>query len=466
MKIKATLSSLLMIAFTCTVLLAQEKPSPKIDKALEEQAYTLGTQAYIYGYTLNELYRTMYELAIDPKRKTKGSVNEFNHIRNVATAKDDWVVTPNNDTLYSRGFFDLSNGPLVLTIPKIEGDRLFYFPIGDFYHNIFHKITKTEQGDNAPGSYALLPPGWEGILPEGLTRIEAPTPYIWILARTLVAPNAKDVAAVNALQDKYTVSTLKDWEAGKVTDFEANPSDYPVYSKKDSEDALVWFDTFNQLMRLNPPFVRDQSLIEQLRRIGLHPEQDFDPKTADPAIVAGLKRAATTAKSIISRATKQVEVIDGWTGYNNYADYGLDYVNRAAAGMVGLLASDSAMTMARLAFTDGEDELLDGSNSYTLTFSTPPPVEDFWSLTVYKVSDGFLVDNPIDRYAMGDRTEGMKLNKDGSLTIHFSSEEPKEGRSNWLPIPKEPFYIALRMYYPSSSAQNGSWIASGLKRNK
>ena len=452
-------AALLVFASSATVPAQAET-----DTALEEQAYTLGTQAYIFGYTLNELFRTMYELAIDPDRETKGSVNEFNHIRKVATADDDWVVTPNNDTLYSRNFLDLSGGPLVLTVPEFDDGRAFYFPVGDFYHNIFYKITRTETGDKAPGAYALVPPGWQGILPEDLTRVEAPTPYIWILARTLVAPTPEDMATVNALQDKFAVATLDDWRAGKVTDFDADPADYPVYSRIEAADPLMWFDVFNELMRRNPPFLRDQALVEQLRQIGLHPEQDFDPKTADPAILAGLKRAADSALGIIERASQQVDIVNGFSGYNNFADYGVDYVNRAAAGMAGLLASDSVMTLARIAFTDVEGKPLDGNNNYTLTFEVLPPAEDFWSLTVYKQASGFLVDNPIDRYSIGDRTEGLVIGEDGSLVIHFSNEEPKAGQENWLPIPTEPFYVALRLYYPGFAAQNGSWVVPGLER--
>jgi hypothetical protein len=444
-------------------LAAQDKAA-KVDKVLEEQAYTLGTQAYIFGFTLNELYRSMYEIVIDPKREGKASVNEFNHIRDLATPEDEWVVTPNNDTLYSRAFLDLSGGPLVLTIPEIGDGRIFYFPMGDAYHNIFYKVTKTETGAGAAGDYALLPPGWKGLLPEGLTRVEAPTPHVWILGRTLVSPTPEDVAAVNALQDKYTISTLADWTAGKVTDFEADPADYPVYTRKDSADPMKYFDVLNEMMRRNPPFPRDLAFVEQLRRIGLHPEQDFNPETADPAIVAGLTRAVETARAMLKRRMQEIDVVNGFAAFENPSDYGIDYLNRAAAGFIGLLASDSGMTTARPGFTDMYGKPLDGSKStYTLTFKELPPVDDFWSLTVYRKASGFLAKNPLNRYSFGDRTEGLKLGEDGSLTIQFSSDEPKEGAANWLPIPEEPFYVVLRTYYPKFAARNGTWIVPGLK---
>lgn len=175
------------------------------DKAQEELAYTIGVQAYVYGYPTMDLYRTFYEGTLDPMRGHDRTLNEFNFSRQLVTADDDWVVTPNNDTLYNRAFLDLREEPIILQIPEM-GKRPYWFPIGDMYHNLNASLSWDSVGPQG-GAFALVPPSWQGVLPEGVRRVDVRTPMIWFIGRYYVA-GPDDVPAVTALQDKTRLIPL------------------------------------------------------------------------------------------------------------------------------------------------------------------------------------------------------------------------------------------------------------------
>ena len=197
---------LLSVSIFWNITIAQESPA---EKAREDLAYTIGVQSYIYGYATVELYRTMYEQSLDPNNENKVGINEYSHVRKLATPEDTWVVTPNNDTYYSRAWLDLSKEPIILHIPEIK-NRFFAFPIGDFYHDAVATLGWWNVGENG-GDFALTAPNWQGVLPEGVENVEVSTPLCWILARTLAIDEPNSVESLNALQDKYTLTPLLAW---------------------------------------------------------------------------------------------------------------------------------------------------------------------------------------------------------------------------------------------------------------
>jgi hypothetical protein len=428
--------------------------------AKENLAYTIGIQAYIYGYATVELYRTFFEQAIDPNRGHSVGVNELNHIRKLVTPQDTWVVTPNNDTLYSRAWLDLSYEPIILHIPPIK-DRFFVFPIGDFYHDAVASLGWWNVGHNG-GDFALVAPGWQGVLPAGVERVDVSTPMCWLIARTLTSGEPDDIEYVNSLQDQYTLTPLSQWGKPDKSD-QVSGSEYPVWNK---DDSLNFFVILNEMLRRNPPRPADEGLVATFKEISLHPTQQFDSDSIPDAVRRGLERAIPDAQSIMAvKGQTMAEIVNGWLFLPGPKTFGTDYLFRAALEEVALLHGESAMQVGYIGNLDGQGRLLDGNHDYEIHFEVTPPVFGFWSLTLYDGTTKLLVDNPINRYAIGDRTKGIQYGEDGSLTIFLSNQKPGgDAAANWLPVPKGPFYTVIRAYNAGPEVFNGTWSPPPIRR--
>jgi hypothetical protein len=434
----------------------------------EELAYALGVQAYLYGQPIMDLYRTFWENTLDPKRGHDRTLNEFNFVRKLVTAKDTWVVSPNNDTLYARGFLDLTDEPIVLHIPDM-GTRKYWYPLGDMYHMLYHRISWVTVGFKG-GDYALLPPGWQGVLPEGMGRFEMTTPMMWSLGRVQV-DGEKDVPAVNKLQDKTFLVPLSQWKKGmtKAPRAKVDPSRYPKMTNADMPDAEKFFTVMNEMLRRNPPVGDAEYLRGWLREIHLDPDQQFVWKDLDEATQKGLTRAAKDALAIIAAREKTfAPPVNGWIPAIMPGDQSNMPVYHAAVTKLGLLYSQKEVSTYHVGYVDGDGKPLDGSSSYTLKLAPPPPVEAFWSLTMYDAKTKLFVDNPSNRYSIGDRTAGLKTQKDSSVTITISATEPSDAdaKANWLPAPKGPFYMVLREYSPGPAVLNGGWLPPKIEAAK
>ncbi len=431
-------------------------------KAQENLAYTIGVQAYIYGFATVELYRTLYQQVIDPNRGHSVGVNEFNHIRKLTTPKDTWVVSPNNDTLYSRAWLDLRKEPIILHIPSIK-DRFYVFPIGDFFHDAVASLGWWNVGQKG-GDFALVAPGWQGVLPAGVERVDVSTPMCWLLARTLTSGEPEDIDYVNSLQDQYSLTPLSQWGKTGASKQGADQK-YPIWNEK---DPLNFFVILNEMLRYNSPRPADEGLVATFKEIGLHPTQQFDSDSVNEAVRSGLMRAIPDAQGIMAiKGRSMAEIINGWLFLPGPKVFGTDYLFRAALEAVALLHGESEMTVGYIGNVDGQGKPLDGTHNYQLHFDVPPPVLGFWSLTLYDGKTKLLVDNPIDRYSIGDRTEGIKYGKDGSLTIYLRNGKPDgDASANWLPAPKGPFYVVIRAYNAGPEVFNGSWSPPPVRRVK
>ena len=434
----------------------------KVDHT-EQLAYTIGVQAYIFGYPMMDLYRTLYETSLDPKRDHDRTLNEFFFFRRLITSEDDWVVTPNEDTLYHRAFLDLSEEPVVLVIPKM-GKRPYWFPVSNMYHNFDANLSWDTIGEQG-GNYALCPPGWAGVLPDGVKRIDVSTRMIWTLGRYAV--NGKeDIPAVNALQDKTRLVPLSQWGKSRVRRPKVERKNYPKFTREDLTDGSKYFTVLNEMLRRNPPPGKAAGVLSSFREIGLHPTQQFEIAKLSPAVQRGLKRAATDGHRFIrERMDRSLPIINGWMQGRVPKDMSHDPVNHAAIAMLGLLYNPIEVSTYDVAFVDGKGAPLDGRKRYVLKFDPPPPVNAFWSLTMYSVANKLFVKNPISRYSVGDRTTGLVYGKDGSLEIYLQDEEPSDQtqRANWLPAPSEPFYMVMRHYSPRHPIVTGDWRSNGIE---
>jgi hypothetical protein len=220
------------------------------------------------------------------------------------------------------------------------------------------------------------------------------------------------------------------------------------------------------MLRSNPPRPADEGLVATFKEIGLHPTQQFDSESVEDAVHRGLTRAIKDAQGIMAiKGQSMAEIINGWLFLPGPKEFGTDYLFRAALEAVALLHGESAMQVGYIGNVDGQGKLLDGHYDYELKFDIPPPVFGFWSLTLYDGKSKLLVDNPINRYSIGDRTEGIQYGKDGSLTIHLRHQKPGgDFAENWLPAPKGPFYVVIRAYNAGPEIFNGSWVPPLIKK--
>jgi hypothetical protein len=353
----------------------------------------------------------------------------------------------------------------VLHIPGM-GERNFWFPLGNMYHNLYDHLSWDTIGFKG-GDYALCAPGWQGLLPDGVQRVVMSTPMMWTLGRYSVA-GKKDVPAVNALQDKTWLVPLSKWKKDMTSAPRAkvDPSRYPVFTRKDMNNAQKFFTVMNEMLRRNPPVGESHALLAWFREINLHPDQRFDWNKLDSATQKGLTRATKDALSIIGQREKSFAApVNGWIPAIMNGDQSDQPIYHAATTKLGLLYSQKEVSTYHVGFVDGDGKPLDGSNTYTVRLAPPPPVEAFWSLTMYDAKTKLFIENKINRYAFGDRTPGLQKEKDGSLTIHLQNDEPTDSKAkaNWLPSPKGSFYVVLREYSPKAAILTREWVPPAIQ---
>lgn len=437
----------------------------------ENHAYTLGVQAYVFGFPYVYLPSLRWSWVTVPKPAggvtPYAPLNHFHHVRNVADATYRDGGSPNNDTLYSIAWVDVGKEPVILTHPDM-GDRYFTFELACLDSDNFAYVGKRTTGGKA-GSFALVGPGWKGTLPDGVKLLPASrTSSILILGRTLVSGKA-DVPAVNALQDQYALTPLSLWGKKDAT----LPGSRDVWAPfNPASDPLAEWKTMNRAMTEDPPEQRLSALTTFFRSIGVGPGQDVDK--LDEASKRGLARAAVDGRKLLNGAIssgvlgKQVHNWNippsamGRAGLHN------DFLLRGSLQCLGgIIANDPEEAVYYNTSKDGAGQAFDGSRKYTLRFAPGqlPKVNGFWSITLYDPTYN-LTPNPIDRYSIGDRAPDLKKDPDGGLTIYVQSESPgKDKESNWLPSTKAGgFLMIMRTYMPGEEIVRQSWAPPPVVR--
>jgi hypothetical protein len=439
-------------------------PTTTVDTITEQEAYEIGVEAYTYFYPLVLMDVTRRQAVNVEAGKTvgRGPMNTFSHIRAYPAADFRDVVRPNFDTLYSAAWLDLTKGPVVIGTPDTHG-RYYLLPMIDMWSDVFACPGKRTTGTGA-GRFAVVPPGWEGTLSEDLQRIDAPTPYVWIIGRTQTN-GVKDYDAVHQVQDGYTITPLsqlgKAPQPAKVTIDPTVDMKTPPMTQVDTMTAEQYFAYAAELLRVNPPHITDQPIIARMRRIGIEPGKSFSLAKADPAARRGLERAAPDAfKAMKMKSPTLARVVNGWQmNTDTMGVYGNYYLKRAIVAWVGLGANLPEDAVYPLCIGDADGRPLTGENNYVLHFakSELPPAGAFWSVTMYD-AEGFQVANTLNRFAIGDRDE-LKYNADGSLDLYFQAKSPgADKESNWLPAPASGAVgLTMRLYAPKPQVLDGRW---------
>jgi hypothetical protein len=436
------------------------------DPSEEEQ---IAREAYIYFYPLVTMGLTLRQStnANPGKRPGAGPMNGFSHFRAFPDA--DWksVVRPNFDTLYSFAYLDLSIEPMVVTVPD-TGGRHYMLPMYDMWSDIFAVPGKRTTG-TGPGDFVVAGPGWSGALSPKVQRIDAPTPFVWVIGRTQTN-GPKDYEAVRQVQDGYRITPLSRWPSSFTPEASIDPSvdtTTPPLETVNRMGAEEFFRYALDLAKLNRPHVTDQPILARMRRLGILVGQSFDLSQTDSVVRAALTAAPRAALQMMAAAAPRIaRVVNGWQmNTDTMGVYGTFYLKRAIVAMTGLGANLPEDAVYPLCLSDADGKPLNGVNRYSLHFEreTLPPTEAFWSITMYDAS-GFQVANPVNRFALGDRDD-LHYNNDGSLDIWIQHDSPgglKE--SNWLPAPVGQLGVTMRIYAPKPEVLDGRWAPPSVQR--
>jgi hypothetical protein len=434
-----------------------------------EEARDIAEEAYIYFYPLvtMDVTRKVLTSVETGQVPGRGPMNQFHHIRTFPTADMKDVVRPNFDTLYSSAWLDLTHGPVLISTPDTK-ERYYLLPMLDMWTDVFASPGKRTTGTTAK-QYVVAPADWQGKIPAGAERIDAPTPYVWIIGRTQTN-GTQDFAAVNSIQNGFTITPLETpaQEPGSPAPINTPNIDAvtPPLDQVNRMPALDYFRYAVELMKLNKPHITDQTLLFRLEKLGIVPGKSL--QIVDPIIQNALVQGAADGLKEMQEQTNTIaELVNGWQmNRETMGVYGNSYLKRAIVAMVGLGANLPEDAIYPLSVFDADGQALSGQHRYVLHFNKDelPPVDAFWSITMYD-EQGFQVPNPINRFALGDR-DALRFNADGSLDIYIQHENPgPELQSNWLPAPEGRMSLTMRLYAPKEEALQGTWNPPSIRRN-
>ena len=430
--------------------------------ATQEETERIALQAYLYTYplVLMDVTRKQMTNTQAGKIQSRGPMMTFVHMRTFPEVHFKEVVRPNFDTLYSLAWVDVTKEPVIISVPEVK-DRFYMLPILDMYTDVFAVIGTYATGTKA-GNYALTLPSWHGKLPEGVKRIDAPTPYVWVLGRTQTN-NVQDYKYIHTIQDGYKITPLSSWKKPYTPPFTKDPTVddvTPPLTQVQKMSTKEYFTYAMNLMKIHPPHITDMVITSRMERIGLTP-QHFNYDKLPKATQQALEYANTISHKEMKKYMPHLGTnANGWQMITkSIGVYGNDYLQRATVALIGLGANPYEQAVYPLNIVDKNGKVPVGGKNYILHFNKNeiPPVDAFWSLTMYD-DEGFQVANPINRFAIGDR-DALQYNKDGSLDIYIQSKTPSKDKvSNWLPAPsKGELGMTLRLYAPKQSVLDGSW---------
>ena len=471
---------LLRSAALTAIAVAAPKPGPAFAQSSDRpgffKAKDIAEAGFIFGLPIVMNYGVMHEYAIDRNSgQFKAPFNQIKNEPNVFTYKDTAIVTPNSDTPYSFVWMDLRAEPIVLSVPAVDPKRYYSVMLCDGntynYGYIGTRATGSEAGD-----YMVVGPDWKGATPPGIKQVFRSSTQFSVAGYRTQLFNADDLDNVKKVQAGYKVQTLSAF-LGQLATQGAPGINFPKIDKE-----LVktnFFDYLDFALQFSPALENEKEIRAQLASIGVGPGKtmNFKDLPAEQMLEIGLGMKEGQRK-IDEAVAKLGADVNGWRisslpGDN--AHYNGDWLKRAVAAQAGIYGNDGEEAMYPLTRVDGDGQTLDGSkHSYTLTFPSGrlPPVNAFWSLTMYDGKTQLLIENPINRYLVNSpMLPGMKTNADGSLTLYIQNKSPgADKQANWLPAPNGPIYLVMRLYWPKTTepsvlpAGQGTWKPPGIKR--
>ena len=464
------LRSAALAAMTVTTIM----PLPASAQAKAEwpdirEAKAIAEEGFIYGLPIVMNYAVMYEYSVDRNSgQYKAPFNQINNEARVFTYKDTAVITPNSDTPYSIAWLDLRAEPIVLSVPAVEKARYYSVMLCDGNTFNYGYIGSRATGSD-PGDYMVVGPDWQGATPAGIKKVFRSTTQFSAVAYRTQLFNPADMPNVAKIQAGYKVQPLSAYLKQP-----APPAAAAIDFPKANAELVKrsFFEYLDFALQFAPAGPEEKEIRARLARIGVGAGKTFDfkdlPVTHKIEIGLGMKDGEEKVEKYLVNGQKDV---NGWKIGSLFGDrvfYSGDWLKRAAAAKGGIYGNDAVEAVYPMTKTLANGDKLDGSKSkYAVTFAASqfPPVDAFWSVTMYDGKSQLLIENPINRYLINSpMLPGMKKNADGSLTLHIQKDSPgADLESNWLPAPNGPIYLVMRLYWPKTEAPsvlppgNGTW---------
>lgn len=412
--------------------------------------------AYIYAFPMVMNYGVMYEYAIDKSSgQYKAPFNQIYNEARVFTPKDTAVITPNSDTPYSMLFLDLRTEPIVLCLPQVDKGRYYVVQLVDMYTFNYGYMGSRTTG-NGPGCYLVAGPDWNGETPAGIKKVFRCETWFSAAAYRTQLFGSNDMPNVKRIQSGYKVQPLSQFLKQPAPP--AAPAiDFPKFTKDDMK--LPFAKYLNFVLQFCPEVPGEHQTRARLAAIGLGAGKPFDPEKLSEAEKAeeaiGVKEGYD---AIVQQKDNIGKKINGWnvgSALGDRAFFNGNWLLRAAGALAGIYGNSAEEAVYPLTTSDGNGQPLDGTkHKYTLTFAAGqfPPVNAFWSITIYDGKTQLLIENPINRYLINSpMLPGLKKNKDGSLTLYIQKDSPDADKeSNWLPAPDGSIYLVMRLYWPKT----------------
>ena len=464
------MSRIVSIALTLAMSMGIASMAQAETEVTPAQARAIAKEAYIYANPVVDSYRVIHGYFLDPEDpEFKAPLNEIKNISRVYTHEDKAVQTPNSDTPYSWLGLDLRSEPIVLSVPEIEKDRYFSIQLIDLYTHNFAYIGSRTTG-NEGGHFLIAGPGWKGEIPETITTVFRPETELMLAVYRTQLFNPDDLEKVKAIQAGYKVQPLSAF-LGKPAPEAAPPIDFiePVSQEKLRESPTV-FEQLNFVLHFCPTHPSEEELMKRFAKLKIGASMVFDWDSFSPKIQAAIGEGIGDAWAEFGELKKKADAgeIGSGDAFGTREHLENNYLYRMAAAVLGIWGNSEEEAIYPSYYVDADGEKLDGANRYTLRFAPDqlPPVEAFWSLTLYELPASLLAENPLDRYLLNSpMLDDFVRDDDGGITLYLQHESPdKDKEPNWLPAPAGPFSAILRLYWPKEKALDGTWKLPPLNR--
>lgn len=440
------------------------QPPPSAEPVSLQEARAIAKEAYIYGFPLVDSYRIQYSYFVDKQDpEYRGGFNEVHSEARLFTPEDKAVQTPNADTPYSMLGVDLRSEPLVLTVPPIEQDRYYSLQFIDGYtYNVAYVGSRTT--GNGGGRYLLAGPGWDGEKPEGIDEvIRFDTELGSVIYRTqLFGPS--DLENVKKIQEGYQATPLSVF-LNQPAPAPAPAIDFvPPLSPEQERTSPQFFEVLGVTLRTMPVLPDEKQMRERFASIGIGPDGDFEADKLAPEMRAAVEGGMADAWAELDKLTKdKIETgeVSSADFFGTAKDLDGNYLYRMAGAVFGIFGNTAAEALYPGLAVDSTGAPLTGADNYVVQLPAGqlPPVNAFWSVTMYEMPQSLLVQNPIQRYLINSSmVPSLVPDPDGGYTIYVQNESPgPDKEANWLPAPKGPFQMIMRLYWPKPDALNGTW---------
>lgn len=428
-----------------------------------EEARAIAKEAYIYANPVVDSYRILHSYFVDTDHADfKAPWNEIKNIPRVYTHEDRAVQTPNSDTPYSWLALDLRTEPMVLTVPQMEEERYFSIEFFDLYSHAADYIGTRATG-NEGGQFLIAGPGWEGEVPDGITKAyEFETELMLAVYRTqLFSP--EDLERVKEIQAGYDVQPLSEFLGEPAPEPAPEINFIEPLTKEEVKESPKVFKQLNFVLQFCPTHSSEKELMDRFAKLNIGVDKDFNWEGFSPELQEAIELGISDAWDDFESVMRKVETgeIGSGDAFGSREYLQNNYLLRMAAAVLGIWGNIEAEAIYPSYYVDANGQKLDGSNNYTLRFEPGglPPVNSFWSLTMYELPESLLVDNPLNRYLLNSTMmDGLVRDEDGGVTLYIQHDSPGKGKEpNWLPSPEGPFSVTLRLYWPKEEALNGSW---------